>query len=173
MIRQAVLDDLDEIEDGYNEHFEKERRCGAVTVFKKGVYPTRGDAERAICAGTLYVWEEDGRIAGSVIADTVQPPEYAGIAWEQDLLDGEVMVIHLLLVRPGMAGQGIASSLIEYAQALARGNACRAMRLDTGSQNRPAVSLYRKMGFRIAAKAPMKVGNAIEHREHLFLEKAL
>lgn len=83
------------------------------------------------------------------------------------------MVIHLLMVRPSMTGKGIASKLVRYADELAKANACKAVRLDTGSQNIPALSLYRKLGFRIVAASSMKIGNAIPHKEHLFLEKLL
>ena len=82
---------------------------GAFTVFKKGIYPTRKDAEKALNAGTLYVYEDDNNIAGSIIVDQIQPAEYAGIAWGKTLGSEEVMVIHLLMVRPSMAGRGIAS----------------------------------------------------------------
>lgn len=173
MIRKAVMEDVGAIEETYNEHFLHEQEHGAFTVFQKGVYPTKKDAEKAVNAGTLYVYEENGMIAGSVIVDRIQPKEYEGIAWGQRLEKDEVMVIHLLMVRPGMAGRGIASSLVKYAVETAKANACRAVRLDTGKQNLPAVSLYQKLGFRVAAAASMKVGSALEHSGHLFLEKAL
>lgn len=169
-IRKATLADAAQIESAYNEHFEYELAHGAFTVFKKGVYPTRTDAEKAIGAGSLYVYDAAGEIAGSIIVNSIQPPEYGGVAWQ---CGGEAMAIHLLMVRPCMAGEGIASALMEYAEELAKANACKALRLDTGSQNAPALSLYKKLGFRVAAAAPMKVGDAIEHREHLFLEKVL
>ena len=119
------------------------------------------------------MYEKAGSIAGSIIIDKVQPTEYAGIVWGQTLIDDEVMVIHLLMVRPSMAGNGIASSLVRYAMEMAKNNSCKALRLDTGSQNIPAVSLYKKLGFRVVSTASMKVGNAIAHKGHLFLEKAL
>lgn len=173
MIRKANFNDIEFIEDTYNEHFAHEIESGAYTVFKKGVYPTRKDAEKAINDGTLYVYEENYNIAGSIIIDRVQPKEYAEIAWEKALKCDEAMVIHLLIVRPSMTGKGIASSLLGYAIELARNNSCKALRLDTGGQNIPAVSLYKKSGFQIVATASMKVGNAIEHSGHLFLEKVL
>ena len=40
------------------------------------IYPTKKDAEDALCAGALYVYEEEGSIAGSIIVDKVQPTEY-------------------------------------------------------------------------------------------------
>ncbi len=173
MIRKAAFDDVELIEDTYNEHFRYEMEHGAFTVFKKGIYPTVKDAEKAISDGTLYVYEENSNIAGSIIADGVQPEEYKGVAWGKNLESDEVMVIHLLMVRPSMAGKGVASSLVKYAVELAKNSSCKALRLDTGKQNIPAVSLYKKLGFRIAAAASMKVGNAIEHSEHLFLEKEI
>lgn len=96
MIRIATVDDIDLIEDTYNEHFEHEIAHGAFTVFKKGVYPTRKDAEKALETGTLYVYEENRGIAESIIINQVQLAEYAGIAWSRPLR--EVMVIHLLMV---------------------------------------------------------------------------
>ena len=75
MIRKATFDDIELIEDTYNEHFKHEKKHGAFTVFKKGIYPTRKDAEKAINVGTLYVYEENNGIAGSMIVDKVQPAE--------------------------------------------------------------------------------------------------
>ena len=75
MIRKATFDDIELIEDTYNEHFAHEIEYGAYTVFKKGVYPTRKDAEKAINDGTLYVHEENHNIVGSIIIDSVQPRE--------------------------------------------------------------------------------------------------
>ena len=119
------------------------------------------------------MYEKAGSIAGSIIINKIQPTEYAGIVWGQTLTDDEVMVIHLLMVRPSMAGNGIATSLVKYAMEMAKNNSCKALRLDTGSQNIPAVSLYKKLGFQIVATISMKVGNTIAHKEHLFLEKVL
>ncbi len=173
MIRRATDRDLDAVERAYDEHFRHEEIHGAFTVFKKGVYPTRRDAQSALDSGTLYVYEEDGDLLGSIIVDAVQPEEYRDITWGEPLCEDEVMVIHLLMVRPCAAGRGIGSALVRYAVELARARPCRALRLDTGSQNVPAVSLYKKSGFRIVAAAPMKVGGALAHREHLFLERPL
>ena len=47
MIRKATFDDIELIEDTYNEHFKHEMKHGAFTIFKKGIYPARKDAERA------------------------------------------------------------------------------------------------------------------------------
>ena len=112
MIRKATFDDIELIEDTYNEHFKHEMKHGAFTIFKKGIYPTRKDAEKAVDVGTLYVYEENNSIAGSMIVDKVQPAEYTKIAWGQTFANDEVMVIHLLIVRPSKTGKGIATSQV-------------------------------------------------------------
>ncbi|AMD90011.1 acetyltransferase [Desulfovibrio fairfieldensis] len=173
MLRQAVAADLDHIEEGYQEHFLHEREHGAFTVFQEGVYPTIEDAKRALLAGALFVCEEGDILAGSIIADTRQPDEYGEINWPSRAADEKVMVIHLVIVRPGMAGKGIGSSLVNYALEIAKQRSCEAVRLDTGSQNIPAVSLYRKLGFELAGTTSMKVGGLIAHDRHLFFEKRL
>lgn len=173
MIRKATFDDIELIEDTYNEHFMYEIEHGAFTVFQKGIYPTKKDAEKAIDDGTLYVYEENHNILGSIIVNRIQPREYKRIVWNKSVKSDEVMVIHLLMVRPSMTKKGVASSLMTYAMELAKKNSCKVLRLDTGSQNIPAVSLYKKLGFQVIAMASMKVGNSIEHSKHLFLEKEL
>ena len=110
MIRKAILKDVNSIEDTYNEHFQYELNHTAFTVFKKGVYPTKDDAERAIYAGALFVYEENGTIVGSIIIDKVQPIEYATIPWKEKLSEDEVMVIHLLMVRPSRRPSGRAEN---------------------------------------------------------------
>lgn len=173
MIRPAKIYDLDGIEETYREHFEHERVHGAYTVFREGVYPTRQTAECALKNGSLFVYEESGIVLGSIILDDVQPEEYRAVNWPGHVSDDRIRVIHLLMVRPGAAGKGIGSALIRFALEAAKEQGCTAVRLDTGSQNTPAVSLYRKMGFEIVASSSMKVGGAIAHEGHLFLEKRL
>ena len=168
VIRKAVLNDLEQIEQTYDEHFEHEKTHGAFTIFEKGVYPTREVAERAIREGAMHVCVLDGEIAGSIIANATQPAEYTQIPWDTD---GRALVLHLLLVRPSMAGRGIGTALVEYAMQLARQSGYAALRLDTGSQNTPAVSLYKKNGFRIVSSGTMAVGGVLTHMSHLFLEK--
>lgn len=143
MIRPANTNDMEAIENAYNEHFEYELEHGAFTVFKKNVYPTRKDAENALKNHSLYVYVRESEVCGSIVIDNKQPSEYRNICWKSRCLDKEVMVIHLLMVRPSMSGKGIATALIKYAIELAQSASCKALRLDTGSQNIPAVCIER------------------------------
>lgn len=173
MIRKAVIADLDSIEEAYNEHFAYEKVHGAYTVFQEGVYPTRADAEKALRNESLYVYLENGVVLGSIILNDQQPEEYKNIDWKSPAADEKVNVIHLLMVRPSAAGKGIGSALVNYAVNVAKQQSCTVLRLDTGKQNLPAVSLYLKSGFRLAASSSMKVGGIISHEGHLFFEKIL
>lgn len=170
MIRQARDEDLEQIEETYNEHFAHELTHTAYTIFKRGIYPTRRTARDALKEGALHVYENAGQIAGSIIVNEKMPPEYAHVPWN---IPGRAMVIHLLMVRPRMAGKGVASALVDHALRLAQKHSCAAVRLDTGSQNAPAVALYKKLGFRITASGSMRVGGAVPHAAHLFLERAV
>ena len=173
MIRLATVLDLDGIEEEYGQHFLYERQNGAYTVFKEGVYPTRKDAEIALQNQALYVYELNGVIVGSLILDKEQPDEYSEIDWPSKATPEQVNVIHLLMVNPFLARKGIGSALVTHAIEIAKNCLCSAIRLDTGEQNMPAVSLYKKMGFQVVAFSKMKVGGAISHATHLFLEKSL
>lgn len=173
MIRKAVYADLDGIEECYREHFAHEEAHGAYTVFKEGIYPTRKDAEKALRDDNLYVYTEDDAVLGSIIVNGMQPDEYKKIDWAVKASEEQVRVIHLLMVRPCAAGKGVGSALVNFALETAKRQSCAAVLLDTGEQNIPAASLYRKLGFETAAVSSMKVGGMISHKGHLFLEKAL
>lgn len=173
MIRPAEITDLNSIAEIYQEHFAHEKQYGAYTVFREGIYPTRKDAEKALQNHALFVYEEDGIVMGSVICDSFQPVEYQEIDWPSHAADGQVKVIHLLMVRPGAAGKGIGSALIRFVSEMAKQQSCMAIRLDTGAQNTPAASLYQKLGFQLAATSSMKVGGMISHEGHLFFEKQI
>lgn len=121
----------------------------------------------------MYVYEENGIVTGSMILNGRQPDEYGKIDWPSRMLDEKVSVLHLLIVRPCAAGKGIGSALVNYAEKTAKQQSCMVIRLDTGEQNTPAVSLYKKLGFQLAAASPMKVGGIISHKRHLFYEKVL
>lgn len=170
MIRKAEPRDIDPIEKSYIEHLLHEQEHGAYTAWKMGVYPTRDVAEKSLETGTLYVLEQDGEICASVILDQNQPKEYETIDWKHPADPGKVLVIHLLCVRPSKAGQGIGGAMVRFALEEAKRRNYQAVRLDTGAQNKPAASLYRKIGFTLAGTASMAIGGQIAHDGHLFFE---
>lgn len=177
MIRKATTKDLNAIESSYLEHFIHEQTHKAYTVFKEGVYPTKNDAKKALNQDALYVYEDNDEIFASMIFNSIQPEEYQKIPWPSEqsnpVSSDQLRVIHLLMVRPSAAGKGIGVAMVKEALLIAKKENCHVVRLDTGSQNIPASSLYQKMGFQLIAAQPMKVGGMIAHKKHLFFEYIL
>ena len=173
IIRKALARDIDQVEKSYAELLLHEQEHGAYTAWKTGVYPTRETAEKGLTDGALYVMEQEGKIYASMIVDHIQPQEYRRISWKYPAEPEEVLVVHLLCIRPSKAGRGIGTSMMRFAMEEGRNRHCRAIRLDTGFQNKPAVALYTKLGFELAGTAAMDVGGMIVHHNHLFFEKSL
>lgn len=171
MIRKALLQDIEQVENGYTELLLYEQEHGAYTVWKLGVYPTRETAKKGLEDGTLYVMEQNGEICASIIVNQVQPEEYSNIKWKYAVQPHEVLVIHLLCVRPSKAGCGIGKAMVQFVIEEGKRRNCKTVRLDTGSQNKPAVALYKKLGFELAGVGDMAIGGVIAHNNHLFFEK--
>lgn len=173
MIRKAASPDIDQIEKSYMELLEYEQHHTAYTVWKAGVYPTRETAKKSCQDGSLYVLEQNGEICASIILNQLQPKEYENIHWKYPAQPDRVLIIHLLCVRPSKAGQGIGKKLIQFAIEEGKRKNCTTVRLDTGAQNIPAATLYKKLGFELAGTSSMEIGGLIPHDAHLFFEKKI
>lgn len=173
LFRKGTAADLDGVEQSYEEFFDHEEAHGPWTVWKRGVYPTRQTAQRSLENGTLYLLEEAGEILASVTLDRTQPKEYAQIPWDCPAGEGEALVIHTLCVRPSRAGQGLGTQMVRHAMEEARRQGCKAIRLDTGAQNKPAVGLYTKLGFRLVSAGAILLDGQIAHQGHVFMEYPL
>ena len=173
MIRKAVLQDIDQVEKSYIELLLYEQKHKAYTVWKLGVYPVRETAEKGLVDDTLYVMELENEICASMIINQMQPEEYNDIAWKYHVRPKEVFVIHLLCVRPSKAGNGIGKAMVQFAIEEGKRLNCKTIRLDTGSQNIPAIKLYKKLGFELAGTKTMNIGGLIAHKNHLFFEKKI
>lgn len=172
MIRKAVRQDIAGIEKIYNEILELESSGTGCTGWVKGIYPSAETALAAIEKDELYVMEENGRIVASAKINREQVPEYAMADWEQDAPPEEVMVIHTLTVSPGESGKGYGSIFIKFYEDFAREHGCRYLRMDTNEINRPARSLYKKLGYREAGIVSCKF-NGIDGVRLVCLEKTL
>ena len=173
MIRQAKLADVDEVEKCYTEVLLYEQTHTAYTVWQLGIYPTRKTAEAALSDGSLYVMEKSGKICASMIINHYAPEEYDSIKWKCSTKPSEVLIIHLLCVRPSEAGQGIGKEMVKFAIEEAKRRNCKVVRLDTGSQNIPAKTLYTNLGFKLIGTTSMAIGGKIPHKNHLFFELAI
>ena len=164
MIRKATPNDLDGICDIYDAILRREERSGqSVTNWKRDLYPTRDTARKAGKAGTLYVDVQGGEVAACANLNQIQPAEYAGIPWSIPAKKSEVLVIHTLVVHPVIARHGLGRKFVAFAEGLAKGRGCKAIRLDTYEGNAPARGLYEKYGFRPIARRKHYYDHPVEN----------
>lgn len=83
LIRKAVKNDIDQIEEIYDKIHTREE-SGEVTIgWERGVYPTRATAVEAMNCGDLFVQENSaGKVVAAARINQVQVPEYAEADWK-------------------------------------------------------------------------------------------
>lgn len=170
MIEKGNKSDIEEVYKSYLELFKYEKVYTNHSNWVKGVYPSRETAQHAYDQQSLYVLKENGHICGSMILNEIQPNEYDEINWKYDAKDSQVLVLHTLCISPTCKGKGYGKQFIEYALGYARKNNYKVIRLDTWLGNKPACSLYEKMGFKVAGKGRMVLQGVIEE-EQIYFEK--
>ena len=153
MIRFAAAADIPGIAAIYDAILTREERGPVYTNWQRGTYPTADTAREALTAGTLYVLEEGGVIAGVVNLNGIQLPEYADVSWSIPAAPEEVAVIHTLCIHPARAGRGLARQMVAFCEEEARRQGKTVMRLDTWEGNEPANRMYPTLGYRLAGAA--------------------
>lgn len=146
-VRQAVQEDMPAILELYDGVIELFQAQTGNMGWRKGVYPTEADFQKAIEAGALYVGELEGRLAGGMIITQGTDKSYGDAPWRVDAADDETAVIHTLGVSPALAGRGLGLRMVEGAVGLAREKGWKALRLDVLDVNIPAQRFYERAGF--------------------------
>lgn len=101
-----------------------------------------------MAAGTLFLAELDGEIAGSFVLSSRQEDAFATVQWQAALADSEVLTIHTLAVSHLYPRRGIGRQMVAFAIQYAREQGIKAIRLDVTEKNVPAIRLYESCGFR-------------------------
>lgn len=148
MFRPARMEDLDRIEEIYNEIHDEIEAGRASIGWIRGVYPTRQTAELSIRRNEMFVLEQDGEIAAAARINQVQGPEYDAAVWSFDAAPEQVMVLHTLVVSPQKSGRGCGRRFVAFYEDYARSRGCTALRMDTNAVNSVARSLYQRLGYR-------------------------
>lgn len=162
LIRKATCRDIDQIEAIYNEVLDYEASTVSYTNWKKGLYPTRADGEKALKAGTLFVGEDKtGHLYGCVVLNHIQPKEYGVIPWKVQANGDGVLVIHTLCIRPNCSGRGYGKKFVDFSEKHARELNCKTIRLDTYEGNSPAIGLYSRLGYHLAGTSLFHFQNVI------------
>lgn len=173
MIRKATLDDLPQIDALFDEHFQYQKKYESYTISQRGIFPTLEGMTQAINDGALFVRDEDGDNLGHIVLDKTQPPEFDNISWHTPAPAQAVAVIHMINVRPRAYRKGIARAFIEFAENWGRENGCTVLRSECGSQNLPAVLMFKHTGFERVGISSIKVNGVVQADGHIFFEKKL
>lgn len=147
MIRKANMNDLDHIEEIYNEIHTEIEEGRARIGWTRGVYPARDIAEDSIRRRDMFVMEVDGQVVAAGRINQYQGPEYDEATWSFNADPDDVMVLHTLVVSPRVKGRGYGEAFARFYEDYARQQGCKALRIDTNAINAPARSLYRKLGY--------------------------
>ncbi len=109
-------------------------------------YPGREYLRGAIEKNELYVLSIDNEIAGAVILNEKQSPEWNRIRWSEP--DGRALVIHALVIAPEHQNKGYGGKLLFYCEKYAAENRYAGVRLDSFTKNAASNMLYRRSGYR-------------------------
>jgi GNAT superfamily N-acetyltransferase len=121
------------------------------------VYPTRATLFSDIREGTLYAaFLDAATLAGVVVLNEYQNPEYAQVPWTFD--SGRVLVVHRLMIAPSCQRRGIARALMAFAEDRAREFGYGAIRLDAFTENPGALRLYQTLGYHDAGGVTFRKG---------------
>ena len=172
-IRKAVQADIPQVAAIYDRILTEEEQGRAVVGWIRGVYPTERTARDALAAGTLFVLEQEGKIAAAAKIDRNQVPEYDNAPWRYpDAPDSQVMVLHTLVVDPAFAGRGCGKQFVAFYEEHARACGCPYLRMDTNAKNAAARRLYSRLGYWEVGIVPCAF-NGIPDVQLVCLEKKL
>jgi len=170
--RKACENDLDTIEEIYEDIHTEEEAGRAVIGWDRAVYPTRQTAEQSFRRDDLFVAETDGQVIGAAIINQQQVDVYADADWRYEASPKEVMVLHTLVISPKATGKGAGSAFVDFYERYAREKYCRYLRMDTNEKNVAARTLYKKLGYEERGVVDC-VFNGLKDVKLIYLEKKL
>jgi ribosomal protein S18 acetylase RimI-like enzyme len=113
-------------------------------------YPSHAAFAHDIRRGELWVAESSaGVLAGVVAITTDQTPEYGHVGWD---LAEPALAIHRLAVDPDYRGAGLAASLMQQAETIARERGITHLRVDTSAENTAIQRLFLRLGYAFAGQ---------------------
>ncbi len=119
------------------------------------IYPDSQTLAKDIERQELHVIETEGRVAGLIVINEEQPPEYNGVEWRYP---GPVLVVHRLTIDPAWQRRGLATRLMDFAEETAALKGCACVRLDAFTRNPAAFTLYEGRGYRKAGVVRFRKG---------------
>lgn len=148
IIEKGTVNDIDELENLYNDLNDYLESGINYSGWKRGVYPVRETATVAINENTLFVIKIDNKIAGSIILNNNQESVYNKVTWGIEAEGKDVLVPHTFVVSPKYMKNGIGKILMDFVRTYSIEQQVKTIRLDTSIHNIPAMSLYEKCGYK-------------------------
>ena len=111
------------------------------------IYPSKAILNADIENQQMYLIEVEGRVAGLMVINEDQSPEYASVAWKHS---GRALVVHRLTIHPDYQRHRLASYLMDFAEEMAADKKYACIRLDAFTRNPAAFTLYENRGYRRA-----------------------
>lgn len=127
--------------------------------WQKNVHPSHELISSSIDNNELFIYEENGEILGACIMNKIYNESYNEVKWGVFAADSEIGVIHVLAISPDHFRKGIGKKLILGLINYAKEIKLKSIRLDVFKINKPAISLYKKMGFKLVGEPRMYVRN--------------
>ena len=158
-IQLGKEEDINEIEQLYNDlndYLEKEINYPG---WKKGVYPVRQNAIDGIGNSNLYVAKYNGKIVGSLILSHEPEPSYYNVKWSFESDYSDVFVVYTFVVHPNFLKCGVGKALIDFSIEHRIKSHVKSIRLDVYEGNIPAIKLYEKCGFKYIDTVDLGLGD--------------
>lgn len=112
-------------------------------------YPNAAVFERDLALRQLWIAELNESIAGFAAITTEPEPEYAQAGLN---IDENAVVVHRLAVDPDLRREGVARSLMNHAEIVAKNHGIYALRVDTNICNEATQRLFPILGYRLAGE---------------------
>lgn len=171
-IRKATAADIANVSDIYK-RIHDEEESGRVRIgWVRGIYPEKETAEAALQRGDLFVEEADGRTVGTAIINQIQVDVYGQAEWKYHAPAEQIMVLHTLVIDPGVKGKGYGTAFVNYYEQYALDHGCRYLRMDTNEINTRARAFYKASGYEEAGIRPC-VFNGMSDVRLVMLEKRI
>lgn len=146
-IELGQVNDIDELENLYNDLNDYLAEGVNYPGWIKGIYPIRQNAIDGVKSGNLYVAKHNDIIIGSIILNHEPESAYYNVKWGFDYDYSDVFVIHTFAVHPKFMKCGTGKALMDFAHKHSINSKVKSIRLDVYEGNLPAIKLYEKYGF--------------------------
>lgn len=154
----GTQNDINELEDLYNNLNDYLEKGTNYPGWKKGIYPTIETAINGVNNRNLFIAKNNGKIIGSVILSHEPEVAYNKVTWQFDLDYSNIFVIYTFVVHPDYLKCGVGKKILDFAINYGQKQDIKAIRLDVFEKNIPAINLYEKCGFKYIDTIDLELG---------------